>query len=49
VRPNGSILQHVVLFDESEGVIGWYIGYDGDACVTMDTSGQSVTVTLTRP
>ena len=24
-------LRHVVLFDESEGQIGWYVGYDGPA------------------
>ncbi len=29
-------LRHVVLFDESEGQIGWYLGYDGPACVTLD-------------
>jgi hypothetical protein len=46
LRPTGSILQHVVLFDESEGVIGWYLGYNGGACVTMAASGSTVTVTF---
>ena len=48
VEANGTFLRDVVLYDESEGVIGWYLSYDGDACVTMDTSGPNVTVTL-RP
>jgi hypothetical protein len=48
VHPNGVYVRDVVLYDESEGVIGWYLSYDGDACVTMDTSGPNVTVTFDR-
>jgi hypothetical protein len=48
VDAQGTFLRDVVLYDESEGVIGWYLSYDGDACVTMDTTGPNVTVTL-RP
>ena len=33
-------LRHVVIFDESEGQIGWYIGYDGPACVTLGREGD---------
>jgi hypothetical protein len=27
--------QEAVMYDASEGVIGWYIGYDGDGCVSL--------------
>jgi hypothetical protein len=35
-----------ILFDASEGVIGWYIGYDGPGCVTLERSGDNVTVMI---
>ena len=34
----------MVLFDESEGQMGWYIGYDGPACVTLTREGDDVLV-----
>jgi hypothetical protein len=40
-------LRHVVLFDESEGQLGWYIGYDGPACVTLTHEGNDVLVIIT--
>jgi hypothetical protein len=40
-------LRHVVLFDESEGQLGWYIGYDGPACVTLTREGDDVLVIIT--
>jgi len=40
-------LRHVVLFDESEGQLGWYIGYDGPACVTLTHEGNDVLVIVT--
>jgi len=39
-------LRHVVLFDESEGQLGWYIGYDGPACVTLTREGDNVVVAI---
>jgi hypothetical protein len=39
-------LRHVVMFDESEGQIGWYIGYDGSACVTLGREGADVIVSI---
>ena len=39
-------LRHAVVYDESEGVIAWYVGYDGSGCVTLARSGTSVTVTI---
>jgi len=40
-------LRHVVLFDESEGQLGWYLGYDGPACVTLTREGDDILVTIT--
>jgi hypothetical protein len=40
-------LRHVVLFDESEGQMGWYIGYDGPACVTLTREGDAILVVIT--
>lgn len=45
-RPGGQALRDLVLFDMSEGVVGWYIGYDGSGCVTLATVGDSVTVRI---
>jgi hypothetical protein len=44
--PSGR-LRHVVLFDESEGQLGWYIGYDGPACVTLTREGDDILVIVT--
>ena len=40
-------LRHAVVFDESEGQIGWYLGYDGPACVTLTREGNDVLVAIT--
>ena len=40
-------LRHAVVFDESEGQIGWYLGYDGPACVTLVREGNDVLVSIT--
>ncbi len=37
--PSRSI-RDVVLFDELEGQVGWYVGYDGQACVSVGMSGD---------
>lgn len=44
LRPDLAALRHAVEYDESEGVIGWYIGFDGPACVTLIRSGNDVLV-----
>ena len=44
-HPSGR-LRHVVLFDESEGQMGWYLGYDGPACVTLGREGADVIVSI---
>jgi hypothetical protein len=41
-------LRHVVLFDESEGQLGWYLGYDGPACVTLTREGDDILVVITH-
>ncbi len=28
-------LRQVTLYDESEGVVGWYVGFDGPGCATL--------------
>ena len=39
-------LRHVVVFDESEGQMGWYIGYDGPSCVTLTREGDDILVAI---
>lgn len=48
-KPNLPALRHAVLFDASEGVVGWYIGYDGAGCVTLGRDGDNVTLTFDHP
>jgi hypothetical protein len=46
LKPGFAALKHAVLFDASEGQIGWYIGYDGPGCVTLGRNGQDVTIAI---
>ena len=46
VSPDYPALRHAVMYDESEGVVGWYVGYDGPGCVTLATAGDKVTLTF---
>jgi hypothetical protein len=39
-------LRHVVIFDESEGQIGWYVGYDGPSCVTLTREGDTIVLAI---
>jgi hypothetical protein len=45
-KPAFPALRHAVLYDASEGIVGWYIGYDGPGCVTLARVGSAVTVTI---
>jgi hypothetical protein len=45
---DGPGFRQATLFDESEGVIGWYVGYDGPGCVTLGQQGRSVTLSIDR-
>jgi hypothetical protein len=47
--PDLPALRHAVMFDMSEGQIGWYIGYDGPGCVTLGRAGNDVTISFARP
>jgi len=38
--------RHAALYDASEGVIGWYIGYNGDGCVSLIQDGESLLLTI---
>ena len=49
LEPRFPALKHAVQFDASEGVVGWYIGYDGAGCVTLGRSGSDVTITIAHP
>ncbi|MEX1171635.1 MAG: hypothetical protein WEG56_03375 [Chloroflexota bacterium] len=46
VRPDLPALKSVVNFDMSEGVVGWYVGYDGPGCITLSSDQQRVTVVI---
>lgn len=46
LQPDLTALKHAVEFDESEGVIGWYLGFDGPGCVTISRDGKDIIVTF---
>lgn len=46
LSPDYPSLKHAVEFDEWEGVVGWYVGYDGTGCVTLSRAGNDVTLTF---
>jgi hypothetical protein len=48
-RPDLTALKTVVNFDMFEGVVGWYIGYDGNGCLTLTSDATSVTVAVDHP
>jgi hypothetical protein len=39
-------LRNAVVYDASEGVIGWYVGYDGPGCVTLTRAGNNVVLSF---
>jgi hypothetical protein len=49
IAPDLPALRQAVLFDESEGILGWYVGYDGPGCVALAQDGSSVTLTIEHP
>jgi hypothetical protein len=46
LTPNLPSIKDVVLYDQSEGVVGWYIGYDGTSCPTMARDGQGLVLMI---
>jgi hypothetical protein len=49
IKPDTSGLRHAVLYDATEGVIGWYVGYDGPGCVVFARTGNDITLTIDHP
>jgi hypothetical protein len=49
MRPDLPALRDVVNMEMFEGVVSWYIGYDGSGCVTLSSDGQNVSVTIEHP
>lgn len=49
LRPDLPALRTVVNYDMFEGVVAWYIGFDGDGCVTLRSDPRSVTVVIDHP
>jgi hypothetical protein len=39
-------LRQVTLYDESEGVVGWYVGFDGPGCATLTFDAGTSAVQL---
>jgi len=39
-------LRHLVLYDESEGQLGWYVGYDRSSCPTLTRNGDTMELAL---
>ena len=46
LTPNLPSIKDVALYDQSEGVVGWYIGYDGTSCPTLARDGQGLVLTI---
>jgi hypothetical protein len=46
LKPGLVALRHAVIYDASEGVIGWYVGYDGPGCLTLTRAGTNVTLKI---
>jgi hypothetical protein len=47
--PDLPALKALMNYDMSEGVIGWYIGYDGSGCVTLTNDGSNVILAIDHP
>ena len=45
-RPDLPALKAVVNYDLSEGVVGWYVGYDGPGCVTLSAVGNEIVLAI---
>jgi hypothetical protein len=49
IKPDLPGLRHAVLYDASEGVVGWYVGFDGPGCVVFAQTGNDITFTIGHP
>jgi hypothetical protein len=41
-------LRDALVYDMSEGVVGWYVGYDGPGCVALSQSNGAVRLSIER-
>lgn len=48
-RPALPALRHVVNMEMFEGVVSWYIGFDGPGCMTLIGDGRNVSVAIEHP
>jgi hypothetical protein len=46
VKPALPALRQATLYDAFEGQMGYYIGFDGPGCVTLERVGQTVVLTF---
>jgi hypothetical protein len=49
IKPDLPALKQAVLYDASEGAIGWYVGYAGDGCLAFEVTRDAVTLTIGHP
>jgi hypothetical protein len=48
-KPDLPALRHAVMYDATEGVVGWYVGYDGGGCATLSQTNNDVILTIQHP
>ena len=48
-KPSLPALREAIQYDASEGIVGWYVGYDGPGCVTLAREGNDVIVMIAHP
>ena len=48
-KPDLTVLREAIQYDASEGIVGWYVGYDGPGCVRLVRDGNQVTVMIAHP
>ncbi|MGZ8515680.1 MAG: hypothetical protein ACXW4H_07960 [Candidatus Limnocylindrales bacterium] len=48
-KPDLPALREAIQYDASEGIVGWYVGFDGPGCVTLVREGNDVTVMIAHP
>jgi hypothetical protein len=48
-KPNLPALREAIQYDASEGIVGWYVGYDGPGCVALVRDGNDITVSIAHP
>lgn len=48
-RPDSAVLRTVANSEQFEGVVSWYIGFEGPGCVQLSSDARSVTVSVQRP